>query len=311
LSEPVFRDLAERVGAIYHSGAWVSFTYPYAALKPANVEGSRTVLRLAALGRPKAIHFISTLAVFGPGSLSPEGIGCEDSPLASPEGLVNGYGQSKWVAERMLAAARERGFEVTVYRPGPIGGDSRRGVGNPKDLIWAFLKGCLQLGVAPAIEASFDAAPVDYVTGAVVALASNPDHRGKSFHLFNPRPVPWRDVFAFARSLGYPLRELPWPAWLDELRHALRDASTDNALAPFWPLLVAESAGQGSQSLVEWRFDDRNSREGLAGTSVVCPPAGDLLNVYFTFLIESGFLPPPLPGASMIQRAQSQVESAR
>ena len=310
LPEEVFRDLAEHVGAIYHSGAWVSFTYPYAALKPANVEGSRTALRLASLGRPKAIHFISTLAVFAPGSLSSEGIGCEDSPLASPEGLVNGYGQSKWVAETMLAAARERGFEVTVYRPGPIGGDSRRGVGNPKDLIWAFLKGCLQLGAAPAIDASFDAAPVDYVTGAVVALSSQPDHRGKSFHLFNPRPVPWRDVFAFARALGYPLRELPWAAWLDELRQALRAASTDNALAPFWPLLVAESAGQGSQSLVEWRFDDRNAREGLAGTSVVCPPAGDLLDVYFTFLIESGFLPPPLQGASMIEH-QNHVESAR
>jgi phthiocerol/phenolphthiocerol synthesis type-I polyketide synthase E len=315
LSEAVFRDLAERVGAIYHSGAWVNFTYPYAALEPANVEGTRTALRLASLGRPKAIHFISTLAVFAPGSLSPEGIGCEDSPLASPEGLASGYGQSKWVAEKLLAAARERGFEVAVYRPGPIGGDSRRGVGNPKDLIWAFLKGCLQLGAAPAIDSSFDVAPVDYVTGAVAALSSSPDNRGKSFHLFNPRPVPWREVFAFARSLGYPLRELPWAAWLQELRQAIRASSPasspENALAPFWPLLVAESAGQGSQSLVEWRFDDRNTREALAGTPVACPPAGDLLAVYFTFLIESGFLPPPLHGTSMIQRAQSQGESAR
>jgi phthiocerol/phenolphthiocerol synthesis type-I polyketide synthase E len=301
MDEASFRALAEHVEAVYHAGAWVNFTYPYAALKPVNVLGTIETLRLAAWGRGGTpIHFVSSIAAFAPGSFSAEGVGLETSALESTEGLFGGYGASKWVAEKLLAAARERGLETTVYRPGAIGGDSATGSGNPKDLIWAFLKGCLELGASPEIDAVFEPAPVDWVSRAIVTLSRNKQSHGKAFHLFNPRPVPWPEVFAFARSLGYPVREVPLAVWLDELMRAIRSGS-ENALAPFWPLLTGEMGEQPLES--GRRFDDRNTREGLAGTSVACPSAGELLPTYFNFLIGSGFLPPP-PVAGLVHRAE-------
>ncbi len=116
LSEADFVALAGRVGAVYHCGAWVNFTYPYRALAPANVRGTEEALRLAATGAAKPCHFVSSLAVFVPGSFTSAGVGLEDADLAIPE-LAGGYAQTKWVAESLVRQARERGVPAAVYRP--------------------------------------------------------------------------------------------------------------------------------------------------------------------------------------------------
>lgn len=38
--------------------------------------------------------------------------------------LTVGYGQSKWVAEKMLMEAARRGLSVNIVRPGYVVGDS-------------------------------------------------------------------------------------------------------------------------------------------------------------------------------------------
>ncbi len=281
LSAASFEALGESVGAVYHAGARVSFTYPYAALAPVNVGGTHEALRLAATGQVKPVHLVSTIAAFAPGSFT-DGIGREDAPLEATAGLFGGYGQSKWVAEKLAVAARERGLATTLYRPGAIGGDSATGRGNPKDLIWAFLAECLHLGAAPALDAPFEAAPVDWVSRAIVTLSRRRESAGRAFHLFNPHPVPWADVFARARERGHALRELPLAAWLDELRRAIRETPEEHPMAPFWPLFAAE--GGEPPFAGSLRFDDRNTREGLAGTAVVCPPAAGLLDVWLDAL---------------------------
>jgi phthiocerol/phenolphthiocerol synthesis type-I polyketide synthase E len=300
LSEEAFRALAERVEAVYHCGAWVNFTYPYRSLKPANVLGTEEALRLAAQGRAKPLHFVSTLAVFG--SLGETGIGLEDSALEDPEGLHGGYPQSKWVAEKLVALGRERGLAVTVHRPGAIAGDARLGVGNPRDLVWSFLKGCLEMQAAPEVEALFDPIPVDYLARAVVHLSRRRESLGQAFHYFNRHPIPWREVFLLARSLGYPVRLLPPAEWHRELAAAV-EAPADNALTPFWPMLRGgpeaagdgEPAGPAAPRPAGPRFDDRNTVQGLAGSGIVCPPADRaLFEVYFAHFLASGFLPPPV-----------------
>ena len=47
-----------------HNGALVKVGHTYAAHKGANVDGSRAVIRLAATGRPKVVHYVSSLSVF-------------------------------------------------------------------------------------------------------------------------------------------------------------------------------------------------------------------------------------------------------
>jgi thioester reductase-like protein len=295
LSEEAFRALGERIAAIYHSGAWVNFTYPYRSLQPANVLGTAEALRLATLGRAKPLHFISTLAVFG--ALG-EGIGREDTELAETEGLEGGYPQSKWVAEKLVALGRERGVPVTVHRPGSIAGDSRRGAGNPRDLVWSFLKACIEMQAAPDVPVPFDPVPVDYLARAIVHLSRRPESLGRTFHYFNHHPIPWREVFLIARSLGYPVRLLPPAEWHRELVAAI-EAPAGNALTPFWSILQQFPAGPAGEAeeprIAGPRFDDHNTVQGLAGSGITCPPADRaLFEVYFDHFLTSGFLPPPV-----------------
>ena len=140
---------AASIGAIYHNGAVVNFSQPYAILRAANVDGTAEVLRLACGGRRKTVHYVSTISV-----LSGEESGrqlAEDAPLPGPPRRAGGYAQSKWVAERLLDAARGRGVLVRIYRPGTITGDSVSGVCNPDDFLYRFLRGCLAMGSAPEI----------------------------------------------------------------------------------------------------------------------------------------------------------------
>jgi thioester reductase-like protein len=297
LAESVAAGLAAEVEAIYHAGAWVNFTYPYAALKPANVGGTEEALRLAATGRPKPLHFISSIAVFGSAALA-SGVGREDADLASPAGLSGGYPQSKWVAERLVDLARRRGVPVTIHRPGLIAGDSRTGIGNPRDLLWAFLKGCLQLGAAPDLPSRFDPVPVDFVSRSVVHLAGQRRSIGRAFHYVHPQPLPWRELFGFAASLGYSIRQLAMADWVRLAAEEL-DRSSGNALSPFRSLFAGAPppAGGGAATsplTASPRFDVVNTLAGLAGSAILVPPLDRAqLAVWFAHLIASGFLPPP------------------
>jgi thioester reductase-like protein len=73
---------------------------------------------MAATGKVKPVHYVSTTSVFDSPVYGNNGTTLyEDDTLQSyPES--GGYGQSKWVAERVTFLARERGLPISIYRPG-------------------------------------------------------------------------------------------------------------------------------------------------------------------------------------------------
>ena len=257
LSQEQFHMLAQTLDGIYHCGASVNFMYPYTALKAANVLSVQEALRLASQGKVKPLHFVSSMAVFSPGAYAREHTICEDNPLQHSTGFFHGfrgYAETKWVGEKLIALARQRGVPVCIYRPGDIGGDSKTGIGNTKDLIWNIIKGCIQLGVLPDIDALpelgslIDIMPVDYVSQAIVHLSRRPVSLGKVFHLFNPQPMQWRELADFIRAYGYPLRQIHHEAWQEVLGSVVA-RSPDNALFPFSAALCgAASRGRSARA---------------------------------------------------------------
>lgn len=213
-----FEQLAEQIDAIYHNGALVNFTQPYAAMKPANVEGTREVVRLACSVRRKPLHYVSTLSVFGNAApASAEGFGEDDFP--GPEiGFGTGYAQSKWVAERIVRLAADAGLPVTIHRPATVAGHSVSGAWNTDDLLCRLLKGCVGLGLVPQGDYRFDAVSVDYVANAIVFLSAQPGNFGKTFHFNNAdQPLTAADMLAWMDALGHPLRTVPYPQWREAL----------------------------------------------------------------------------------------------
>jgi thioester reductase-like protein len=276
LAGPEFQRLAEEVDAVYHNGAWVNLFYAYSTLEPTNVLGTHEVLRLAALARPKPVHYVSTTGVFFSAGGPPLEAVDEETDLGAVAGLLGGYAQSKWVAEKLVRLAGERGVPVTVYRPGRIGGHSATGLGNADDLLFRILAGSLQLGAAPELEMEVELSPVDYVSRALVHLSRQPGSAGQTYHLVNPRLVPWGELLRWIDGLDRPprppcpLRRLPWADWQAELRRSA-ERSADNVLYPLLPVLAAEP-GEADAEAREPRIACARTREALAGSGIVCPP---------------------------------------
>nr|WP_269750233.1 thioester reductase domain-containing protein [Herbidospora yilanensis] len=283
MAEEDFDRLADEVDAVYHCGATVHFTTPYALLREVNVLGTQEVLRLAVRGRLKPVHHVSTTAVFATDRGGDIG---EDTVQVSAATLPTGYAQSKWAAEQLVVAARERGVPVTIHRPGAVTGDTSSAASRPDDAVWRMLKGCVQLGVAPDIETGIVGAPADYVSAAIVDLARDPASTGRAFHLIAAHATPWREVFATARELGYRLDTVSYDDWLTRL-DALREED-GNAL---FPLAHQFSRTPETDPAV---FSCHATVSALAGGGVQCPPiGGDLLRRYLRHFIETGFLPRP------------------
>lgn len=214
-SPATFETLAHRVQVIVHAGAAVNLVYPYAALRNANVGGTREVLRLACMGGA-TVQYVSTNGVLPP---SASGHGWpEDAMLyvdRVPEELADGYGQTKWAAEQLVYEAGRRGLPVRIHRAGTISGHSATGAANAYDLLTAIFVESIQLGYAPDVEGwRAEMTPVDFVSKAIVHLANQTHAKQLVFHLGDPDPVETTQVFDDLNKLGYPTERLPWDDWV-------------------------------------------------------------------------------------------------
>ncbi|OCF32021.1 hypothetical protein I316_06407 [Kwoniella heveanensis BCC8398] len=213
LSTETFARVASRIEVIIHAAATVNLVYPYAALRNANVGGTREILRLASVSGA-TLHHISTNGVLVP-SLE----GWSETSMVEledvPEKLLDGYGQTKWVAEMLVREASRRGMPVKIYRPGTISGHSVTGSTNTYDLLNALIVESLQLGCAPSIDKWFaEMTPADHVTEAIITLADHTETDQLVYHLGDSNPVSADSLFDSLSELGYHTSRLPWDDWV-------------------------------------------------------------------------------------------------
>jgi len=288
LSEDKFAELGDSAGTIIHAGAQVNEVYPYAALRAANVGGTHEALRLASIGRRSDFHFVSTTAVFESlGYLDAPVIG-DDAPLDAARVVYGGYAQSKWVAEKMVMAARQRGLHTTIYRPGAISGDSRTGVTDPSQTLGRLLLGIVAQGAAPELEAALTMTPVNYVSHAIVQLTKLPSSRNRQFNLVSPHPLTMTQLAALMRASGREIASQPYPAWVDDVTAAVV-SDPEHPLADILPLLTTPIPGTTRPAL-EWstvtsRVQSEGAARAMSRVGVECPRVdATLLDLYLSWL---------------------------
>ncbi len=296
LSEIRYREIAERVEVIYHNGALVNFVLPYKALKAANVLGTEEILRLACCGKAKAIHYVSTVSVFSEvPAINSYGYKENDEPKLSGN-LTNGYAQSKWVAERLVTIARERGFQVTIYRPVTVSGDSRSGIWNTEDFLCRLIKGCIQMGYAPVERVRMDMAPVDYMGRAIVSLSLLPSSIGACFHLNHPTP-PYSDgLIDWFSQAGYRLDRIPYQDWVKKVLETGEANHKDFALLPLLSIFPDQNQDDETELLEEntIRYDCSETQAVLSKLGIECALLEDeLLTRYQAYFKRSGFVREP------------------
>jgi thioester reductase-like protein len=288
LSPEYFEGLAAQIDIIYHSGAGVNIRSSYEELKATNVLATQEILRLAGIAKTKPVNYISSLGVFFTPAYSEKNRILE-TDIADFSVLKNGYQKTKAVAEKLVKIARERGLPACTYRPGRIMADSKTGISsNLGFFLVVLIKACILLGKYPSKSTAFEIAPVDYVSGAIVNLSLQKSSLGKTFHLSNPQAISWIDLMNEVSSLGYSLEEIDYQQWFVELENYASTQGDNELLA----LVKHLKNAQYNIFYPRAQFDVSLTKEGLAGTSITCPPLDKkLLQVYFSYLIKNGYLP--------------------
>jgi thioester reductase-like protein len=279
-------ELAERIDAVQHAGAQVGHAAPYAALRAANVCGTQEIIRLACERRGKPLSFISTAAVPG----DPADRAATPPPPGRPGG---GYVTAKWIAERLVRQAGDRGLPVRIHRPGRISGHSVTGACQLDDGLWHFVRAIALLGLAPDVAApdggpDVSFSPVDYVARAVVRLSAQDTGHAPLRYLVNHSRLPLSELIGHVAK-RYAVSYVPPDTWLEHLWEARHQH--DGALLKAGILLKyyrALLAGTSRPPTV----DDRDTVRDLAGTGITCPPLdGPLIGAYLDYFQSAGFLP--------------------
>ncbi|MEU9481741.1 thioester reductase domain-containing protein [Streptomyces sp. NPDC048191] len=208
LPDEQWHTLAGRLDSVVGVAAAVDFLRGYPSLRRSNVLGALALAELAAAGRPKPLHHVSSIAVFNQVGITSMG---EDDPLAHIERLVSGYDQSKWAAEVALRRARDRGLVVTALRPGGIGGHTKTGAYNAQDLSSGLISAFGRFRTVPAFR-YLNAAPVDWVSRVAVAAVCEPAAWGGDYNLTGV-PNTLDDVVRDMALAGMHVRVQDWDAW--------------------------------------------------------------------------------------------------
>ncbi|MGV9331683.1 SDR family oxidoreductase [Nocardia sp. NPDC003726] len=195
---------APQADHIVHLGAVYDMTADEDTAHAANVTGTRSVLALATeLGA--VLHHVSSVAVAGDhkGKFFEE-----DFDLGQQ--LTSPYHRTKFAAEKLVRESR--GVRWRVYRPAIIVGDSRTGEMDKIDGPYYFFGAIARLATLPSDLplplpdlGATNIVPVDYVSAAMGELIRRPGLDGRTFHLVNPEPQPFAEVYrALAAAAGAP-----------------------------------------------------------------------------------------------------------
>ncbi|KAJ3130118.1 large subunit of alpha-aminoadipate reductase [Nowakowskiella sp. JEL0407] len=303
IDSAVWDKLAQEVDIIIHNGAMVHWIYPYHKLRAPNVISTLDCLRLATTHHMKPMHFISSTSALDTEhyvKLAESGPIVEgDDMEGARRGLNGGYGQSKWVAEKLILLARERGVPATIVRPGYIIGDTKFGVTNGDDFLWRLVKGCVQLGKVPRMTNIINMCPVDYVARCVVAIAARQEAIPKGvFHIWNGHHFRFNDFFSYLPAHGYQVKAIDYVHWRTELMD-LTLITNDNALYPLLHFVLDDLP----TSTKAPELDDTNTRTILAIDNAgmrECPfmsgatnAEGQFISLCMGYLWTVGFLPEP------------------
>lgn len=270
LLQAAYAALSEGIDAVYHAAAMVDFLAPYSRLKATNVDGTLAILRFAGTGRAKSIHYISTTAVadspYPQAHLTLQEV---DLP-AVPGELVNGYTQSKWVAERLMALGRQRGLDVTIYRPGGMtAADHIHAQLNPSEVLTALMLAVVELDALPDLDAQLDFVPLDYAARAIAQLSQT--HGADLYHLVHPQPITLTELARILRRFGYQMPLIPYPEFVRRLQDYAQEAPNPylKALLPLFVRPPDKPMSWLELALQRARFASDNSVRDLVEP---CPP---------------------------------------
>lgn len=211
-------ELAAETGQIFHVAALVNHVAPYALFRRPNVQATDEVLRLSATAAQKRVHHISSMGYWsGYRGLA----GADARNVIGPGSRAPGYLLSKWVSDRLMEQAIDRGFPVSIYRLGYISG-GWHGASNLRGWLELHLRAFARLGQMPIGDTQLAVTPVDLLADDLWTLTAQP--HGLAHNLAHREQViSMCDVEAAFADIGWPVRRTSPAAWFAAFQAAPRD----------------------------------------------------------------------------------------
>ena len=186
--------------------------------------------------------------------------------------------------------ARDRGIPTCIYRLPMITADTNTGASNINDRICRQIKGCIQLGMVPILESKLvdNWVPVNNISQAIVHLSQQDNSLGKAFHLMNPTPTSFNNLFDCIFSLDSSVKKVPLNDWINQL-----SSQPENVLYPYLFKLEfqIEKSTEKQSNIPSRIIDTQNTKDGLLSSNISFSSIDDkYLETMVSYLSKSGFL---------------------
>jgi thioester reductase-like protein len=182
-------------------------------------------LSLSSKMRPR-ITFISSICAIGewPRNHPEEPTIPEDVIQDCADAMATTYGESKYVAEMLLAqASADSGLVTAIVRAGQIGGPSSYSVTQrmwpTQGWIYSIINASKKKEAWPTHVQPLDWIPVDALAEGIATITTSQQCEKRMLQVYNmvhPNPAPWSLLSATLRMrFGLRFRELSLPHWLE------------------------------------------------------------------------------------------------
>ncbi|RYP73018.1 hypothetical protein DL771_003886 [Monosporascus sp. 5C6A] len=283
---------------IVHNAWPMSGTRPLSAFEP-QLQALRNLLDLARemascdAARPVRVgfQFVSSIGVVGYAGESR--VLERRVPLSAV--LPSGYGEAKWVCERMLDETLHRYpglFRPMVVRPGQISGSTTSGFWNPVEHFAFLVKSAQALRTWPDLDGVLQWIPVDHCAGVVTDLlkigATGVSDAYPVYHIDNPVGQQWKAMSpVLAAALDIPPHAIiPFKSWIKKVSRSPLLPETENPAARLVDFLDSHFERMSCGGLI---LDTARAKEHSETMANEGPLSPELARLYVTAWKKMGF----------------------
>ncbi|TFK32068.1 hypothetical protein BDQ12DRAFT_693080 [Crucibulum laeve] len=153
----------------------------------------------------------------------------DDATMAGNEG----YGEAKYVAERLVDRASQIGLRAKVVRIGQLSGSTVSGFWEPSEYMPSLFRSSRKLCSIPIDFPDTRWIPTDVAGNCVLDLVFNSDSSSLAYyHIENPTATTWKEVVRLfiAVSQGSIITPVPTKDWIKKLEEAGQETYTGASL---------------------------------------------------------------------------------
>lgn len=286
LSTETIGYLENNLDSIYHNGAFVHHIFDYKTLRKTNVLSTVELLKIAAFGRGKQFHYISTVSTSIYHNAKGQVLEYEFSDLPLSR---NGYDMSKWASEKILERAAQNGTIVNIFRPGYISGNTFDGACFPeKNRVLLFIKGCIQMKAAPVWDVMIEMTPVDIVSKAIVSLSLKRKKNLMTYNLSNPHLIRWIDYLNKLNELGFNIKLVESNHWVSEYLNNIDETNAIYLIKEFYKKIPKKDTY--NHSLFS---NQKRTQKELMDENIIYPNADNVIRLvakYMKYLQDIKFI---------------------